>query len=86
MKFNDGFWLLKNGVKAYYGLQVVQHKIEDDSYILHVATKPVNGRGDTLGGPILTINVDAPTEGVIGVSISHLKARVRHILKYLESH
>ena len=76
MKFNDGFWLLKNGVKAFYGLQVVDSKIENDSFILQVASKPVKNRGDTLGGPILTVKLDAPTEGVIGVSISHLSVSV----------
>jgi hypothetical protein len=24
MKFNDGFWLLKHEIKAFYGLQVVK--------------------------------------------------------------
>ncbi|TDL25048.1 alpha-glucosidase [Rickenella mellea] len=73
MKFNDGFWLLKNGVRPYYALQVVQSKVEDDAYSLQVATKPIRHRGDTLGGPILTIKVHSPTEGVIGVKIDHYK-------------
>jgi hypothetical protein len=50
MKFNDGFWLLKDGVKAYYGLQVTSARPNDDGYILQVATKPIRHRGDTLGG------------------------------------
>lgn len=50
MKFNDGFWLLKNGVRPYYGLQVTQTKKDAEGYELQVATKPVNHRGDTLGG------------------------------------
>lgn len=50
MKFQDGFWLLKSGVKAYYGLQVVQAVQEGDGYNLQVSTKPIRHRGDTLGG------------------------------------
>ena len=52
MRFNDGFWLLKDGVKAFRGLQVVQVAPSStlDSYELQVATKPVKHRGDTLGG------------------------------------
>ena len=50
MKFNDGFWLLKHGVKAYYGLQVTQLKTEPDGVSLQVATRPIRHRGDTLGG------------------------------------
>ncbi|KAK0459506.1 alpha-glucosidase [Desarmillaria tabescens] len=73
MKFNDGFWLLKNGVRPYFGIQVVDvHPTSDGlGYDLHVATKPVNHRGDTLAGPVFTIKVYSPTEGVIGVKIDH---------------
>ena len=52
MRFNDGFWLLKSGVKAYFGLQVVQGTADTDGdgYDFQVATKPIRHRGDTLGG------------------------------------
>jgi hypothetical protein len=50
MRFNDGFWLLKNGVKPYFGLQVVQALPEEKGYNLQVATKPIRHRGDTLAG------------------------------------
>ena len=52
MKFNDGFWLLKHGVKAHYGLQVTQLKTESDGVSLQVATRPIRHRGDTLGGAL----------------------------------
>ncbi|EJD05670.1 alpha-glucosidase [Fomitiporia mediterranea MF3/22] len=74
MKFIDGFWLLKNGVKPYYALQVVQATETKDSYLLHVSTKPIRHRGDTLGGPLLNIRVHAPSEGIIGVKIDHFKS------------
>jgi alpha-glucosidase (family GH31 glycosyl hydrolase) len=73
MKFNDGFWLLKNGVKPYYALQVVNCQKENNSYKLHVSTRPIRHRGDTLGGPVLSICVHSPTQGVIGVEIEHFK-------------
>ncbi|CAK5279557.1 unnamed protein product [Mycena citricolor] len=71
MRFNDGFWLLRNGVKPYYGMQVTQSKEIDGAAQLVVATKPIRHRGDTLGGPLLTVTVHSPTEGVIGVKIDH---------------
>ncbi|ESK85894.1 alpha-xylosidase [Moniliophthora roreri MCA 2997] len=71
MKFNDGFWLLKNGVKASYGLQVTNVRQENDAYEFFVSTRPIRHRGDTLGGPVLTVKVHSPTEGVIGVKIDH---------------
>ncbi|OCH95650.1 hypothetical protein OBBRIDRAFT_788201 [Obba rivulosa] len=73
MRFNDGFWLLKSGVKAYYGLQVVSAREQGDGFNLQVSTKPIRHRGDTLGGPLLSIRVHSPTEGVIGVKIDHFK-------------
>lgn len=73
MKFNDGFWLLKDGVKPYYALQVAQSSADADGYNLQVSTKPIRHRGDTLGGPVLNIKIHSPTEGVIGVAIDHFK-------------
>ncbi|KDR73473.1 hypothetical protein GALMADRAFT_251161 [Galerina marginata CBS 339.88] len=72
MKFNDGFWLLKNGVKPFFGLQVVQVTSDDKGYDLQVATRPIRHRGDTLGGPLLSVRVHSPTQGVIGVKIEHV--------------
>ncbi|KAF8911944.1 glycosyl hydrolases family 31-domain-containing protein [Gymnopilus junonius] len=80
MKFNDGFWLLKHGVKSYYGLQVVKVTSDDKGYDLHVATRPIRHRGDTLGGPLLSVRVHSPTQGVVGVSIEHVSEK-KHILK-----
>ncbi|KAF9483773.1 alpha-glucosidase [Pholiota conissans] len=72
MKFNDGFWLLKSGVKPFYGLQIVQAKSNATGYDLQVATRPIRHRGDTLGGPVLSVRVHSPTAGVIGVKIQHV--------------
>ncbi len=57
MRFNDGFWLLKNGVKPFYGLQVVQVTQDETSYDLQVSTRPIRHRGDTLGG-MYVVQVD----------------------------
>ncbi|EPT05875.1 hypothetical protein FOMPIDRAFT_41842 [Fomitopsis schrenkii] len=73
MRFNDGFWLLKNGVRGHYGLQVVQALPDGDGYNLQVSTKPIRHRGDTLAGPLLSVRVHAPSEGVIGVKLDHFK-------------
>ena len=50
MRFNDGFWQLKSGVKAYHALQVIQATEESNGYNLQVSTKAIRHRGDTLGG------------------------------------
>ncbi|KAG5353342.1 hypothetical protein C0989_007786 [Termitomyces sp. Mn162] len=88
MKFTDGFWLLKNSVKPYYGLRVVQATSDETGYNLQVSTRPIRHRGDTLGGqslrqalirlvanvsagPVLSVRVYSPTQGVVGVKIDH---------------
>ncbi|KAF8575536.1 glycoside hydrolase family 31 protein [Ramaria rubella] len=73
MKFIDGFWLLKEGVRPFYGLQVVNTLVDGDVVDLQVATRPIRHRGDTLGGPLLSVRLHSPTEGVIGVKIDHFK-------------
>ncbi|PCH38356.1 glycoside hydrolase family 31 protein [Wolfiporia cocos MD-104 SS10] len=73
MRFNDGFWLHKSGVKAHSGMQVVQATPDGDGYRLQVSTKHIRHRGDTLIGPVFSIRVHSPTEGVIGVNIEHFK-------------
>lgn len=94
MKFNDGFWLLKNGVKPFYGLQVTRSTVDDDGYNLQVSTRPIRHRGDTLGGsysrircsqtthlptgPVLSVRVHSPTEGVVGVKIDHFSHTKPH--------
>ena len=57
MRFNDGFWLLKSGVKAYFGLQVVQGTENGDGIDFQVSTKPIRHRGDTLAGKRLSLNI-----------------------------
>ena len=56
MRFNDGFWLMKSGVKPYFGLQVVQTTSDADGYNLVVSTRPIRHRGDTLGGTYIIFN------------------------------
>jgi hypothetical protein len=50
MKFIDGFWLLKDGVHPFYGLQVINTSVKDNAVDLQVSTRPIRHRGDTLGG------------------------------------
>ncbi|KZP14563.1 glycoside hydrolase family 31 protein [Athelia psychrophila] len=74
MRYIDGFWCVKDGVKPAYAMHVVKAEQDGTSaWDLLVATRPIRHRGDTLGGPVLSIRVHSPTEGVIGVRIDHYK-------------
>ncbi|KAH8833576.1 alpha-glucosidase [Flagelloscypha sp. PMI_526] len=71
MKFLDGFWLLKDGVKPFSALQVTSTVEKDQGYDLQVSTRPIRHRGDTLGGPVLQIGIHSPTKNVVAVKLQH---------------
>jgi alpha-D-xyloside xylohydrolase len=77
MKFTDGFWLMRDGVKASYATEVRDVTMEDDRLILHAAVRKVTRRGDTLNTPLITVECWSPAEGVIGVRTVHHAGRAR---------
>ncbi|KAF7965991.1 hypothetical protein HWV62_40515, partial [Athelia sp. TMB] len=58
VRFADGFWVNKGGVVPAHALHVVKAEEEGNSAF-------------NLLGPVLSIRVHSPTEGVIGVKIDH---------------
>ncbi|MGW6054248.1 alpha-xylosidase [Streptomyces sp. NPDC055189] len=77
MKFTDGFWLMRDGVKASYATEVRSVRADADRFTAHAAVKHVERRGDTLNSPLLTVDCHSPAEGVIGVRTTHLAGKRR---------
>lgn len=77
MKFTDGAWLMQPGLKAHYPVEVHAVRREGDALVVHAPTRPIRHRGDTLQGPLLTLRIDSPLEGVMRVSIEHYCGGVR---------
>ncbi|KZT57348.1 glycoside hydrolase family 31 protein [Calocera cornea HHB12733] len=72
MKFTDGLWHLRDGVKAAWALNVQDVQTTTDSVSLVCATAPIRHRGDTLkAGPVVNIKLTAPAEGIIGIKLTH---------------
>ena len=71
MKFSDGEWLMQPGVSAFYPAEAHDVTEENGTLLIHAPTRPINHRGDTLGGPLLTIRLGSPMEDVIQVRIEH---------------
>ena len=71
MKFTDGHWMMRPGVTAHYAAGVTEAVVSDDRVTLYAPVKPINHRGDTLDGPLLTVECWSPAEGVIGVRCTH---------------
>ncbi|MDE2125222.1 MAG: alpha-xylosidase [Armatimonadetes bacterium] len=71
MKFTDGYWMMRKGVRAFYPSHVQQIDRTAKTVTVHAATKAIRHPGDTLDGPMLSITLSAPIEGVIGVRVCH---------------
>jgi alpha-D-xyloside xylohydrolase len=70
MKFTDGNWLMREGVKAFYPAEAHDIKVSDDTLIAY-ATRRINHRGDTLTGPLLTVEFSSPMPDVVRVKLTH---------------
>src|ERR1044072_5681137 len=71
MKFSDGYWLLREGVRAAYPAGVLDVETGPGHLTVHAPAHPVRHRGDLLKGPALTLTCTAPMPGVIGVRLTH---------------
>jgi alpha-D-xyloside xylohydrolase len=79
VKFTDGYWQLREGVRARYPAQVYDVAVEPDALTVYAPTRKIAHRGDTLNEPLLTVRCTSPAPDVISVSVSHLLgARPRH--------
>jgi alpha-D-xyloside xylohydrolase len=71
MKFTDGYWKIRDGVKLIRAVQVRDTEIDGRSMTVCCACRKVNQRGDTLNEPLLTICYSSPMKDVIRVQIVH---------------
>jgi alpha-D-xyloside xylohydrolase len=71
MKFTDGNWMMRDGVHPFYAAEAYEMDASQDRLTVVVPTRSINHRGDTLGGPLLTIAFSSPMPDVIGVEIKH---------------
>lgn len=75
MKFTDGFWRVKEGVKLYHPTHVYDYKIDQNSITVYAPAHFITNRGQTLQGPVFTIRFSSPVEDVIKVQIWHYKGK-----------
>ena len=72
MKFTDGYWLLRDGVRASHPVEVRDVTTYPGGLEVHAPTTPIKTRGDLLKGPVVSITCTAPAPGVIAVRLTHL--------------
>lgn len=73
MKFTDGYWMLDPNFEVHYALQYERHRPVDGGVEILASCRPVNGRGDMLDGPLLTVTLTAPMNDVIRVKVEHFR-------------
>ena len=73
MRFTNGYWLDLPGVEPLRPRHVETVEVGDDALVAYAATAPLTERRHSLNLPQLTIRVDSPMDGVIGVRINHFQ-------------
>ncbi|MBP1755863.1 MAG: alpha-xylosidase [Firmicutes bacterium] len=71
MKFSNGCWMQKEGTEVFSPAQVYYTKQEDSQLILCAPTHKIAHRGDTLGGPNLTLRISAPMPEMLRIRCDH---------------
>jgi alpha-D-xyloside xylohydrolase len=71
MKFTDGYWRKRDGLTVLHPVQLQDTSAGAGTLTAFATAKRVQGRGDTLDAPIITVTCSAPAPDVIRVSISH---------------
>lgn len=78
MKFTDGYWMTRPGVRLLRPVDVTEVVAGDAGLTVYAATAPLTQRGDTLNRSLLTISLDSPMAGVIGVTVEHHRGGLDH--------
>ena len=76
MKFTDGNWMMRKGVTPHYAAEAYSHSIGGQTLTITAPCNAIRHRGDTLGGPVLTVRISSPHEGVIRVQTTHFEGEV----------
>ena len=71
MKFTNGCWLMQEGVHCFSPAHVYSADVNERRARLLCPTQKIRSRGDTLGGVNLTMEIDAPMDGVLRVRMTH---------------
>lgn len=76
MKFTDGYWQNLPGVDILRPRAVDEVVLGERGLTAYAGVRRLETRGDTLNHPLVTISLDSPAEGVLGVTIEHHQGSV----------
>ncbi|KAK2799378.1 hypothetical protein FQN50_008484 [Emmonsiellopsis sp. PD_5] len=75
MKFTEGMWRIKEGIRIDW-MGNVEKVTEQESNLKLLLTKQLRHRGDTLNSATITTQITSPAEDVIGVKYVHWAGEV----------
>lgn len=73
MKFTAGEWLSRDGMNLYSPAEIRDVRFENNCVSVYAPTHPINHRGDTLKGPLLTMRYSSPMLDIIKVEVIHFE-------------
>lgn len=73
MKFSNGNWLNREGIEIYSPYEVNAIERNEKSLTVYAPYKHIQTRGDTLTGPLITMQFSSPMPDVIRVQMYHFK-------------
>ena len=73
MKFNNGYWLMREGVTPSFPQEVYDCETADNTLKLYLTDHVVYNRGMTLGGALYNTEITSPTEGVFRIRMTYHK-------------
>lgn len=82
MKFSNGCWMQKEGTEVFSPAQVYDSGREEAQVTLCAPTHKILHRGDTLGGPNLTIRITAPLPEVLRIRCDHYLGRQKKLPEF----
>lgn len=71
MKFTNGYWLLRDEMKAAYAVEYGSHRVYGQELTMYLPCSHIVDRGSCLNIPLLTVTMSSPMDGVIKVSAVH---------------
>lgn len=74
MKFSNGAWLMQEGVTPHYASEVRHVDIKDNCITIYAPFQHIRHRGDTLTGPLFTLEITSPALDLIAVKAYHFKS------------
>jgi alpha-D-xyloside xylohydrolase len=73
MKFTNGYWQMRDGLKAFFPAEAYSVDVKEASLEIYAPSRPIKHRGDTLNCPMFTVELSSPMEDVIRVKFYHHK-------------